>query len=348
MKKDIYIIKNDINDKVYIGQATNTEYRWKRHLSDSKYEAKYQKNISVLHRAMAKYGADHFWYEILEAQIEDYNEKEKYYIKKYNSIVPNGYNITPGGNGLGYGTENVNALFNEEQIKEIISKISSSTKSLSKIAEEYGCNSEVICAINSGERYKQENLIYPLRETSRRYSKDKLKQVIYALKYEKDKTLKQISKEYEIDFSQLNEINWGRIYVLKNETYPLRKGKIVSLSDEQLKEIIKLLKDKSIPQKDIAKKFNVSKSVISGINKGNTYYQENISYPIRENYQRDREKSFIEPKILRRIEKDLINSNLSMRKISEKYNIPFPTILNINKGTTKKYRNNKLKYPIRK
>ena len=37
-----------------------------------------------------------------------------------------------------------------------------------------------------------------------------------------------------------------------------------------------------------------------------------------------------------------------MRKIADKYSIPFPTILNLNKGNIKKYRNEKIDYPIRR
>ena len=51
----------------------------------------------MIDKAIQKYGAHNFWYEILESQIEDYNEKEVYWIKKYNSVKPNGYNIQTGG-----------------------------------------------------------------------------------------------------------------------------------------------------------------------------------------------------------------------------------------------------------
>ena len=35
MEKDIYIIKNDLNDKVYIGQAIDCEQRFKNHCKPS-------------------------------------------------------------------------------------------------------------------------------------------------------------------------------------------------------------------------------------------------------------------------------------------------------------------------
>ena len=50
MKKDIYIIKNKINNKVYIGQA---DFAWKRygtHLRDAKSKPK-----TVIDKAIKKY-----------------------------------------------------------------------------------------------------------------------------------------------------------------------------------------------------------------------------------------------------------------------------------------------------
>ena len=65
MKKDIYIIKNDINKKVYIGQAVNTQNRWWYHLSDARKSKKY----SIIDKAINKYGKEHFHYEIITNDI---------------------------------------------------------------------------------------------------------------------------------------------------------------------------------------------------------------------------------------------------------------------------------------
>ena len=89
IKKDIYIIKNDINNKVYIGQSLNSENRFKSH-------CKPNKDNSLIDKAIQKYGKEHFYYEILESQIENYNEREKYWIEYYNSKKTNGYNILNG------------------------------------------------------------------------------------------------------------------------------------------------------------------------------------------------------------------------------------------------------------
>lgn len=48
--------------------------------------------VSLINSAIKKYGKENFSFEILE-YAENYNEREKFWIKYYNSKVPNGYNI---------------------------------------------------------------------------------------------------------------------------------------------------------------------------------------------------------------------------------------------------------------
>ena len=99
----IYKIINDINDKIYIGQTKrDLETRFYQHLS----KTRHKEDHSILHKAIEKYGKDYFHIEkvILVEQktekllLEKLNELEKIYIKKYNSLTPNGYNILKGGN----------------------------------------------------------------------------------------------------------------------------------------------------------------------------------------------------------------------------------------------------------
>ena len=96
-KCGIYIIKNDINDKVYIGQSINIHKRIQEHFWKSECSKDISYN-SALHSAIRKYGKEHFYYEILEeCDVSLLDEREKEYIKQYNSISPNGYNILSGG-----------------------------------------------------------------------------------------------------------------------------------------------------------------------------------------------------------------------------------------------------------
>lgn len=91
----IYIIRNTINNKVYIGQTrTSVNQRWKEHLRHAKY------GDQVINRAMKKYGVNNFYIETLEVcSIDILDDREIYYIDLYNSTdKTKGYNVSIGGN----------------------------------------------------------------------------------------------------------------------------------------------------------------------------------------------------------------------------------------------------------
>ena len=90
----IYKITNQINEHSYIGLSTHIEDRWRYHKTPYNWEREKDKS---LYKAINKYGIDNFNFEILEeCSIEELSEKEKYYIKKYDTFY-NGYNMTAGG-----------------------------------------------------------------------------------------------------------------------------------------------------------------------------------------------------------------------------------------------------------
>lgn len=90
----IYKITNQNNDMCYIGQAVDLSKRWKDH-------AKCGLGIDTpagnkLYKAMIEDGIWNFSWEVLEeCEREKLNEKERYYIKLYQSNEF-GYNITAG------------------------------------------------------------------------------------------------------------------------------------------------------------------------------------------------------------------------------------------------------------
>lgn len=94
----IYIIENDINDKVYIGKTIwSIEKRWKEHKNDSRRE---RCKDRPLYRAMRKHGIENFHVRELEyvKEIENLAEREKYWIMEYEGFS-RGYNATAGGDG---------------------------------------------------------------------------------------------------------------------------------------------------------------------------------------------------------------------------------------------------------
>lgn len=93
----IYLITNKINNKQYIGQSINIEKRVKEHFWKSTYQPDISYN-SILHKAIRKYGKENFdWVILEECGVDCIDDKERYYIKKYNTLYPNGYNILEGG-----------------------------------------------------------------------------------------------------------------------------------------------------------------------------------------------------------------------------------------------------------
>lgn len=284
VKKDIYIIKNDINNKVYIGQSLNTEERFKDHCKPS------NKDNSIIDAAIYKYGKEHFWVEVLESQIENYNDREKYWIKYYNSLIPNGYNILEGGN---------------------------------EPPKFFGDN-HFNCKI----------------------SDDDLNLLKYDLKYTK-MSLREIATKYGISKKQVLRINNGISRTSLTESYPIRTNANINgkLTEEDVDVIIELLKNTYFFNGEIARMFNVEVHAISKINEGLSHKRDDINYPIR-NWKSCGKIPLTYEQVTEII--DLIkNSKLSLNKIAKQYNVNISVIQIINNGSSKKYKRDNIKYPIR-
>jgi len=92
-----YIITNKQNGKSYVGITTRKiARRW--------YEHCYLGNScgQLLNKAINKYGIDAFEIQVVASAktISDLKELEKQLIVQYQTKVPNGYNLTDGGDGL--------------------------------------------------------------------------------------------------------------------------------------------------------------------------------------------------------------------------------------------------------
>lgn len=97
MNSGVYIIRNYINNKVYIGSTVDVNARWSRHTT-------LQRSTCVkLRNAMMKHGVDQFFWEWLE-QIDVSTlpkceartvllEREQFFLDTLNPYGANGYNI---------------------------------------------------------------------------------------------------------------------------------------------------------------------------------------------------------------------------------------------------------------
>lgn len=83
------------SNKSYIGKTVQSfSKRMRGH-------KKKNSNCTALKNAINKYGWDQMKREIVEENIpeDQLNDREKYWIKTYNTMTPHGYNLTDGGDG---------------------------------------------------------------------------------------------------------------------------------------------------------------------------------------------------------------------------------------------------------
>jgi group I intron endonuclease len=95
----IYLVTNKINRKRYVGQTKDNdiETRWKKHRRVCKHSLG-----RYLLAAYRKYGVENFELKIICVCFDDDCDKyEDEYIRKFNTIAPNGYNLRSGGGNKG-------------------------------------------------------------------------------------------------------------------------------------------------------------------------------------------------------------------------------------------------------
>lgn len=93
----VYLITNVANGKVYVGQTSRAvNRRWREHAFQK------ARSVSVLRNAINKHGIALFTVRIVGTAVCDdgfsrLNKLEEYFIRRFNSLVPNGYNLDSGG-----------------------------------------------------------------------------------------------------------------------------------------------------------------------------------------------------------------------------------------------------------
>ena len=194
----IYIIKNKINNKVYVGQTkVSIKLRFQNHLSAARCGRGY-----TIGKAIRKYGEENFYIELLEECLaSELNEREMYRIAFYNAADNKcGYNMSLGGN--------VNTK--PTQIDEnLVLKLFKEGKSAQKITKILHTN-----AYNISNILKKHNIVYGV--DLQRTPKDKVTEVIQL--YQKGYSSIQISQKLEINKSTV-------LRILKRNNIPTRTYK---------------------------------------------------------------------------------------------------------------------------
>lgn len=117
----VYIITNTVNAKQYVGMTKRLKTRWQQH--------KYANGSApALHSAIKKYGIENFVFTHFASakDVEAAGKIEIMLIKERNTLSPNGYNLTIGGEG-GKGVP-----MSEEQKKAISKTVNAYLSTLSE------------------------------------------------------------------------------------------------------------------------------------------------------------------------------------------------------------------------
>ncbi|MBC8295804.1 MAG: GIY-YIG nuclease family protein [Pelagibacterales bacterium] len=106
----VYVISNEINNKLYVGRTCNYRKRWLDHKSTSRLikdgkKSRGDKGVQLIHLAVAKHGVENFNFKIIENNIlrSNINERECFWIDQFDSMNKDfGYNIIRGDIVPGY------------------------------------------------------------------------------------------------------------------------------------------------------------------------------------------------------------------------------------------------------
>lgn len=133
---EIYLITNIITKKAYVGMSKNSEKRFDKHKRNA---------ISGVNRrlydSMRKHGIENFKMEVIDfAETRDIAaEKERLWIASLGTLMPNGYNMTAGGDGgytlSSWTEEEINALYRRQGLSRAGRVVSDETRN--KISEKH-------------------------------------------------------------------------------------------------------------------------------------------------------------------------------------------------------------------
>lgn len=104
----IYLITNTLNAKKYVGQTQQKDIksRWSKHKTALN-------GCPLLTNAIKKYGFINFKFKIICICFdEDCNKYEEEYIKKFNSLAPNGYNLMTGRGNSKHNPDTIKKFLN--------------------------------------------------------------------------------------------------------------------------------------------------------------------------------------------------------------------------------------------
>lgn len=207
----IYLITNDINSKVYVGQTIQTlNKRFNGHCCYSKSDRSVNMYIK---RAIHKYGRNNFHIHLLEeCPIDELNEKEQYWIDFYNSYNE-GYNLTLGGQVSNYfSLHRLEDTIDIEKFKQYIIEF---TPLASEVAKHFGISK---CSVyNLIKRINLPNLILNSHNPKKGKSIEDIDTIELIKLYNEKWSILDLAKKYHIKKSKISKF-------LKEKGIKIRRG----------------------------------------------------------------------------------------------------------------------------
>lgn len=226
----IYIFRNKVNNKIYVGKSIHIETRYRQHMNCN--NLKYP-----LYRAFAKYGVNSFDFSIIHrCKKEQLDYWETFYIRYYCSNDLNyGYNLTKGGEGMsGYKWSDESKLNQSIRRKEYLNDnpISKETKDKLSSAligvtwdEERKKNHSKALQGHAGHKWTEEERVHHSNKMQEYYSKqenhDKMSNSITKA-YEQHPEMRKKQSEKRKEYYKTHEChlskNKGRHWIIDKET----------------------------------------------------------------------------------------------------------------------------------
>lgn len=142
----------------------------------------------------------------------------------------------------------------------------------------------------------------------------------------------EITNMYGISPGHISNINHGKYYYNKNETYPLYKY----YKDDEVAQAKDLLINSTLTMKEIAEDLKLAYSTIKKLNYGTLRHEDDVEYPLRKKNVQTQRADLI---------KQLLEENKTNQEIMMLTGMTSQSINKINKGIT--YKDNDRIYPIR-
>lgn len=324
------------NNKVYIGQTMyDLEKRKKQH----KNTMNKNDNNQIVYKAMRKYGWENLKWDIIDYANtrEELNEKEVYWINKYQSYIKfkksNGYNATLGGDAVSILTS-----LTIEELNDFV-KDCKGLMDKETLIKKYNISNKLYYKIVRGEIWSQYTKINKIDNEEKKTILNRF-QVDYIIEnFKENGDYKQIAEFLRVSPNCVRNVligaTWREYTQVSDNFFTTYSQLHTKLSPKELLEIVERYQQ-GMSTKQLAEEYNVSMGYIQRTVSGRSNsIITNLSYKTREELQKGTPiNATITKEEVLKIVYLYKQENMSVKDISIKMNIKERKIRDIINGVT--------------